>query len=246
MKTELQSRSSQSHSAAPASVAARQTGVAGSAAQLRLAALADASGGAAQLRQLASQIDAAAGTRQLRAMQAQLDGAQSAAQLAASDDEPLQKAADEDDARQLAADEDESTQLRAVHDAPAQLAADDDESAQMKEIAPNRTGLPDDLKGGVESLSGMSLDNVRVHYNSLAPAELNAHAYAQGSDIHVAPGQEQHLPHEAWHVVQQAQGRVQPTLQAAGVAVNDDKGLEQEADVMGARALQAKTADAAR
>jgi hypothetical protein len=27
------------------------------------------------------------------------------------------------------------------------------------------------------------------------------------------PGQEQHLPHEAWHVVQQKQGRVKPTGQ---------------------------------
>jgi len=45
------------------------------------------------------------------------------------------------------------------------------------------------------------------------PAQLNALAYAQGSDIHVAPGQEKHLPHEAWHVVQQSKGRVKPTMQ---------------------------------
>ncbi|MGQ3215170.1 eCIS core domain-containing protein [Shinella sp.] len=76
----------------------------------------------------------------------------------------------------------------------------------------NNTGLPDNLKSGVESLSGMSLDNVRVHYNSSKPAQLNAHAYAQGSEIHLAPGQERHVPHEAWHVVQQRQGRVKPTL----------------------------------
>jgi hypothetical protein len=109
------------------------------------------------------------------------------------------------------------------------------------EAAPraNNTGLPDNLKSGVESLAGMSLDNVKVHYNSARPAQLEAHAYAQGSDIHLAPGQEQHLPHEAWHVVQQAQGRVKPTMQmTGGVAVNDDKGLEDEADVMGAKALK--------
>ena len=35
------------------------------------------------------------------------------------------------------------------------------------------------------------------------PAQLQAHAYAQGSNIFIAPGQERHLPHEAWHVVQQ-------------------------------------------
>ena len=102
----------------------------------------------------------------------------------------------------------------------------------------NRTGLPDGLKSGVESLSGVSMDSVNVHYNSSQPAQLNALAYAQGTDIHLAPGQERHLPHEAWHVVQQAQGRVRPTLQMkSGVDVNDDAALEHEADVMGARAL---------
>jgi hypothetical protein len=106
--------------------------------------------------------------------------------------------------------------------------------------APNRTGMPDGLKSGIEALSGMDLSDVRVHRNSSEPAQLNALAYAQGNDVHLAPGQEQHLPHEAWHVVQQRQGRVAPTMQMQGVAINDDAGLEQEADVMGAKALQTK------
>lgn len=102
----------------------------------------------------------------------------------------------------------------------------------------NNTGIPDNLKSGVESLSGMDISDVKVHYNSSQPAQLNALAYAQGSDIHVAPGQEKYLPHEAWHVVQQKQGRVQATKQMkAGVAINDDSGLEHEADVMGSKAL---------
>lgn len=102
----------------------------------------------------------------------------------------------------------------------------------------NHTGLPLQLKNGIESLSGMNMDHVKVHYNSAQPAQLNAHAYAQGSDIHVAPGQEQHLPHEAWHVVQQAQGKVRPTMQMkAGIPVNDEVSLESEADVMGAQAM---------
>ncbi len=105
--------------------------------------------------------------------------------------------------------------------------------------AANKTGLPDSLKSGIESLSGMSMDRVKVHYNSSRPAELNAHAYAQGTDIHVGPGQEKHLPHEAWHIVQQAQGRVKPTKQLLGRhAINDDRGLEAEATQMGAHALQ--------
>ncbi|HET9184001.1 MAG TPA: DUF4157 domain-containing protein [Candidatus Angelobacter sp.] len=118
------------------------------------------------------------------------------------------------------------------HTGPAQL-----------EAAPNRTGLPDNLKAGVESLSGVSLDSVKVHYNSPKPAQLNALAYAQGTDIHVAPGQEKHLPHEAWHITQQSQGRVKPTTQAKGVAINDDSRLEKEADVMGAKAATVQTMD---
>jgi Domain of unknown function (DUF4157) len=103
----------------------------------------------------------------------------------------------------------------------------------------NDTGLPDGLKSGIESLSGLSLDGVRVHLNSPEPAQLQALAYAQDTEIHVAPGQEEHLPHEAWHVVQQMQGRVRPTMQAQGVDVNDDPALEREADVMGTRASRA-------
>lgn len=67
---------------------------------------------------------------------------------------------------------------------------------------------------------------------------MQAHAYAQGSDIHLASGQEKHLPHELGHVVQQAQGRVAPTTSVAGMAVNDNPALEHEADVMGAKALR--------
>ncbi|MES2004825.1 MAG: DUF4157 domain-containing protein [Bacteroidota bacterium] len=82
------------------------------------------------------------------------------------------------------------------------------------------------------------MNDVKVHYNSDKPKQLKALAYAQGTDIHVAPGQEKHLPHEAWHVAQQKQGRVQPTLQMKeGVPVNDDPGLEKEADDMGAKAI---------
>jgi len=100
-------------------------------------------------------------------------------------------------------------------------------------VSLNETGMPDQLKTGIESLSCMDLSDIRVHRNSDKPAQLNALAYAQGNEIHLGPGQEQHLPHEVWHVVQQRQGRVQATMQLAGVDVNDDAGLENEADVMG-------------
>ncbi|NEQ62449.1 MAG: DUF4157 domain-containing protein, partial [Moorea sp. SIO4A1] len=101
----------------------------------------------------------------------------------------------------------------------------------------NKTGLPDRLKAGIENLSGYSMDDVRVHYNSSKPAQLQALAYAQGTDIHVGPGQEMHLPHEAWHVVQQMQGRVKPTWQVNGMSINREMGLEHEADLMGSVSL---------
>ena len=126
-------------------------------------------------------------------------------------------------------------QLQAMADARATTLT---EPIQRQE---NKTGLPDNLKSGMENLSGYSMDDVKVHRNSAKPAQLQAHAYAQGTDIHLGPGQEKHLPHELGHVVQQKQGRVKPTTQLKGkVNINDDAGLEKEADVLGAKALQAK------
>lgn len=121
------------------------------------------------------------------------------------------------------------------------------QTAQRREELglPNRTGLPDTLKAGIENLSGISMDDVRVHYNSPKPAQLQALAYTKGTEIHVAPGQAKHLPHEAWHVVQQKQGRVMPTMQFGGNFINDNPVLEREADYMGAKAVQGKFKDGA-
>jgi hypothetical protein len=163
-------------------------------------------------------------TAQLAEDEELLQGKFAPAQLAGLEEEPVQG---KFEPLQRAGIEEEPLQGKFDSTAPAQ-----------REQAPNNTGMPDNLKSGIENLSGYSMDDVKVHYNSDRPAQLNAHAYAQGTDIHVAAGQEQHLPHEAWHVVQQKQGRVQPTMQMkAGVPVNDDAGLEHEADVMGDKAL---------
>jgi len=100
-----------------------------------------------------------------------------------------------------------------------------------------KNNLPDNLKKGIETLSGISMDGVKVHTNSDRPAQLNALAYANGIDIHLATDQEKHLPHEAWHVVQQKQGRVKPITQLkSDITVNDDPDLEKEADEMGSKA----------
>lgn len=51
------------------------------------------------------------------------------------------------------------------------------------------------------------------------------------------------LPHESRHLAQQIQSRVRPTMQRkVGIPINDDKGLEHEADVMGAKAVSVSAA----
>jgi hypothetical protein len=97
-------------------------------------------------------------------------------------------------------------------------------------------GLPAGIRSGIEAISGHALDDVQVHRNSPRPAEVGALAFTQGNQIHVAPGQDHHLAHEAWHVVQQREGRVPVTGSVAGQPLNDDHSLEHEADVMSARA----------
>lgn len=126
---------------------------------------------------------------------------------------------------------------RAVSRAEAAVPAASDRNPAVQRAA-NRTGLPDSLKDGIEELSGMDMSAVRVRYNSRKPEQVRAHAYTQGHQIEVAPGQERHLPHEAWHVVQQMQGRVRPTMHEGGVAINDSDQLEREADTMGRKAMQ--------
>lgn len=143
---------------------------------------------------------------------------------------------EEEEPAQRAAMEEEEKPLQ------AKAMAEDTSKGEGGIGAGPQNGLPAQLKAGIEAMSGMSMDQVKVHYNSDKPAQLQAHAYAQGSDIHLGPGQEHHLPHEAWHVVQQAQGRVRPTMQMkGGVPLNDNAGLEAEADTMGAKALAGGT-----
>lgn len=99
-----------------------------------------------------------------------------------------------------------------------------------KRTKPNLTGIPTQMKLDFEQRSGLSFDDVRIHYNSEKPAQLQALAYTQGTQVYVGPGQERHLPHELGHVVQQKLGLVRPTARVGDVLINDDLRLEREAD----------------
>jgi hypothetical protein len=78
------------------------------------------------------------------------------------------------------------------------------------------------------------MDIVKVHHNSNYPAHLQANDDPNGINIHLAQGQEKHLTHEAWHVVEQQQGNINPAIPSkAGMVINNDIRLEKEADAMG-------------
>ncbi|WP_052262077.1 DUF4157 domain-containing protein [Pseudoalteromonas luteoviolacea] len=128
---------------------------------------------------------------------------------------------------------------RSTHSQQPRLVQRKGASASGKRMAaPHSRSLPPRLRRGMEKLTGVNLANVRVHYNSPKPALVQAHAYAQGKDIYLSPGQEKHLPHELGHIAQQALGMVKPTTEVNGVAVNDDPKLEQQATDWGEMAVR--------
>lgn len=98
--------------------------------------------------------------------------------------------------------------------------------------------LPESLRESMQQMSGVDLSAIQVHYNSDKPKQLGALAYAEGDQIYLAPGQSELLPHETWHLIQQAEGRVPATDERAGRATNSDAELENEAEAMAGRAKQ--------
>jgi hypothetical protein len=117
--------------------------------------------------------------------------------------------------------------------------------AQRKVAA---SGMPEYVQQKMESSMGADFSGVKVHAESSKATEMGALAYAQGKDVHFAPGQykpdtqsgQELIGHELAHIKQQSEGRVKANTEVAGAPVNDDPKLEQEADRMGQQAAQAK------
>lgn len=181
---------------------------------------------------------------------------------------PLQMMGQEEEELQMKANplqmmgqEEEEMQMKQN---PLQMQGMEEEELQMKKspfqlkkanTIQRQTGsgsaMPDGVQSQMEGAFGTSFSDVNIHTNSSSATDVGALAYTQGSDIHFAPGQynpsssagKELIGHELTHVVQQREGRVQPTTQAGGMPVNDDKGLESEADNMGRKAAQWKKKD---
>lgn len=118
----------------------------------------------------------------------------------------------------------------------------------IPDAAPSGSGaaLPEPVLQKMESAFDTSFGDVRVHQGGNA-AQLGALAYAQGNDLHFAPGQydpgseagQRLIGHELTHVVQQRQGRVTP--QGKDSPINSDPSLEDEADALGDRAARGES-----
>lgn len=121
------------------------------------------------------------------------------------------------------------------------------------DAARSSTGMPSDLLHKMERSFGADFSDVRIHADSAKASAVGAEAFAQGNDVHFAPGRfDPHreesqalLGHELAHVVQQRDGRVGDGPQAkrsAHGSINDDHGLESEADAAGAKAARGELA----
>lgn len=100
------------------------------------------------------------------------------------------------------------------------------QDTSRQDVSQGNSNIPKALKEKIEQESGVSLDDVIIHYNSLEPFKFNANAITIKNEIFLAPGQEHCLEEELRHVVQQKQGLVKPTGTENGVPVNTSSSLE--------------------
>lgn len=111
--------------------------------------------------------------------------------------------------------------------------------------------LPDSVQAKMEKAFHTDFSEVQIHPESSVASQIGAVAFAQGNDIHFAPGTyqpetqsgQQLLGHELTHVVQQRQGRVKANVPDASLPINDDPSLEAEADRYGSLAATGTMTD---
>jgi len=122
-------------------------------------------------------------------------------------------------------------------------------AARAEGGAPSDAGrLPSPVQEQMETAFGVDFSAVRIHEGAAA-TQVGARAFAQGTDLHFAPGEydptslagQELIGHELAHVVQQRDGRVSAAQGKGGDLAADD-GLEAEADRAGARAARGEPA----
>ena len=134
---------------------------------------------------------------------------------------------------------------------PFQLKPDSKSKAYtaIQRKTPTSGGMPVDLLINMSQSLGADFSEVNIHRDSQSATDAGALAYTQGNDVHFAPGQydpesasgQELIGHELTHVIQQREGRVRANNEVNGMPLNDDKGLEKEADEGGMKVTQLKS-----
>jgi hypothetical protein len=75
-----------------------------------------------------------------------------------------------------------------------------DESCEQRPETPPPNALPEQLRAGIERMSGGDLSGVQIHSNSALPASVGALADTRAQNIHLAPAEDHHLPRESRHM----------------------------------------------
>ncbi len=105
--------------------------------------------------------------------------------------------------------------------------------------------LPEDFQTKMESSFGEDFSNVKINKDSKDANELDALAFTQGNNIHFKNGEfdssskngQELIAHELSHVVQQRHRDIGTTHKENNYDVNDNEGLEKEADINAKKAV---------
>jgi hypothetical protein len=84
---------------------------------------------------------------------------------------------------------------------------------QLENTSTNK--LPEEVQTKMENSFGQNFSNVNIHKDSSSAKDINAKAYAQGTDIHFAPGEynphskegQELIGHELTHVCSRDRGK---------------------------------------
>lgn len=96
--------------------------------------------------------------------------------------------------------------------------------------AKNGTPLSSVEQTNYENRFALPMDDVRVYHNSDVPSKFDAGAITYGTDIYIAPGQDELLSHEMTHVAQQKLGQAKPTDIENQLPISRESSLENNAD----------------
>ena len=156
--------------------------------------------------------------------------------------------------RESLPDEEEELQMKPMVQRVSDggIAATQDLEASINQARGGGQPLTKNIREPMEQGFGADFSRVKVHTDTQSDQlnrAIQAKAFTTGQDVFFRQGEynpgsrggQELIAHELTHVVQQNGGAVQPTMQMKEkVNVNDDVGMEREADVMGANAMQIK------